>query len=167
MDGSATEPAYTFSGDLNTGIYHPAADTIGFAAGGVDVMRTTTAGINIYYPLDAARILNLTSPTDTSINYITLTADNLKYPLINITMTNGSNQDLYLQNLPVTGIPTGQVNLITVDRTGTDATNYGSNALILQTTVANYVGLKRFADGIGYRFMSAMLIFNGTSWCVG
>jgi hypothetical protein len=38
MDGSATEPAYTFSGDLNTGIYHPADDTIGFSAGGAPRM---------------------------------------------------------------------------------------------------------------------------------
>ena len=36
-DGSASAPAITNDGDTNTGIFFPAADTIGFAEGGVQV----------------------------------------------------------------------------------------------------------------------------------
>ena len=42
--GSASTPALTFSGDTNTGIFSPAADTIAFAEGGVESMRIDSAG---------------------------------------------------------------------------------------------------------------------------
>ena len=42
--GAVGTPAYTFSGDTNTGIYSPAADTIAFVDGGVESMRITSAG---------------------------------------------------------------------------------------------------------------------------
>jgi len=38
-DGSASAPAITTDGDTNTGIFFPAADTIAFAEGGVEVAR--------------------------------------------------------------------------------------------------------------------------------
>lgn len=37
--GSVTAPTYTFTGDLNTGIWSPAADTIAFSEGGSEAMR--------------------------------------------------------------------------------------------------------------------------------
>jgi hypothetical protein len=56
--GSAAAPSLTFSGDTNTGIFSPAADTIAFTEGGVESMRidasgnlllgTTTASANFY-----------------------------------------------------------------------------------------------------------------------
>ena len=42
--GSAASPSITFTGDTNTGIFSPGADTIGFAEGGVEAMRITSAG---------------------------------------------------------------------------------------------------------------------------
>lgn len=42
--GSVTAPSYTFSGDTNTGIYSPAADTIAFVEGGVEAMRISSSG---------------------------------------------------------------------------------------------------------------------------
>jgi hypothetical protein len=42
--GTAALPAITTSGDTNTGIFFPAADTIAFAEGGVEAMRITDAG---------------------------------------------------------------------------------------------------------------------------
>jgi hypothetical protein len=42
--GSAAAPAITTSGDTNTGIFFPAADTIAFAEGGVEAMRIDSAG---------------------------------------------------------------------------------------------------------------------------
>jgi hypothetical protein len=42
--GSAAAPSITFSGDTNTGIFSPAADTIAFAEGGVESGRFDSGG---------------------------------------------------------------------------------------------------------------------------
>ncbi len=42
--GSASAPAITRTGDTNTGIFFPAADTIAFAEGGTEAMRLDSAG---------------------------------------------------------------------------------------------------------------------------
>jgi len=42
--GSASLPAITTTGDTNTGIFFPAADTIAFAEGGVEAMRIDSSG---------------------------------------------------------------------------------------------------------------------------
>jgi len=42
--GSASAPAITVSGDTNTGIFFPAADTIAFAEGGAEAMRINSSG---------------------------------------------------------------------------------------------------------------------------
>lgn len=42
--GTAALPAITTSGDTNTGIYFPTADTIAFSEGGTEQMRLTSAG---------------------------------------------------------------------------------------------------------------------------
>jgi hypothetical protein len=42
--GSAAAPALTTTGDTNTGIFFPAADTIAFAEGGAEAMRIDSSG---------------------------------------------------------------------------------------------------------------------------
>ncbi len=42
--GTASLPSITFTGDTNTGIFSPAADTIAFAEGGVEAMRIDSSG---------------------------------------------------------------------------------------------------------------------------
>jgi hypothetical protein len=42
--GAVSAPAITTTGDTNTGIFFPAADTIAFTEGGVESMRITSAG---------------------------------------------------------------------------------------------------------------------------
>jgi hypothetical protein len=42
--GTATAPAFTTSGDINTGMFFPAADTIAFSEGGVETMRLDSSG---------------------------------------------------------------------------------------------------------------------------
>jgi hypothetical protein len=44
QNGTAAAPALSASGDTNTGIYFPAADTIAFAEGGVESMRLDSNG---------------------------------------------------------------------------------------------------------------------------
>ena len=42
--GTSAAPSITFTGDPNTGIFSPAADTIAFAEGGVEAMRIDSSG---------------------------------------------------------------------------------------------------------------------------
>ena len=42
--GAAATPSYTFTGDLNTGFWSPAADTLAASTGGSESMRITSAG---------------------------------------------------------------------------------------------------------------------------
>lgn len=42
--GAVGTPSYTFTGDLNTGIFSPAADTIAFVEGGAEAMRINSSG---------------------------------------------------------------------------------------------------------------------------
>jgi hypothetical protein len=42
--GTAALPSITFSGDTNTGVFAPAADTIGFTEGGAEAMRIDSNG---------------------------------------------------------------------------------------------------------------------------
>jgi hypothetical protein len=42
--GTASLPALTTTGDLNTGVFFPAADTIAFAEGGAEAMRIDSSG---------------------------------------------------------------------------------------------------------------------------
>jgi len=42
--GTASLPSITFTGDTNTGIFSPAADTIAFAEGGAEAMRINSSG---------------------------------------------------------------------------------------------------------------------------
>jgi hypothetical protein len=42
--GNASAPSITFTGDTNTGIFSPTADTIAFTEGGTESMRITSAG---------------------------------------------------------------------------------------------------------------------------
>jgi hypothetical protein len=42
--GLVGTPAYTFTGDLNTGMWSPAADTIAFSEGGVEAVRINSSG---------------------------------------------------------------------------------------------------------------------------
>lgn len=42
--GAQTTPAYSTSGDTNTGMWFPAADTIAFSEGGTEVMRINSSG---------------------------------------------------------------------------------------------------------------------------
>ncbi|MFA6134398.1 MAG: hypothetical protein WC869_10340 [Phycisphaerae bacterium] len=45
--GTVTAPGMSYSGDTNTGVYRVTADTLGFAAGGVQGATVTTAGLNV------------------------------------------------------------------------------------------------------------------------
>ncbi len=66
LNGTAALPAYTFDEDQDTGMFRKAADELGFAVGGVEVMSVTPSGITQdelafqrqIWPLGAIQALN-------------------------------------------------------------------------------------------------------------
>jgi hypothetical protein len=58
---SITAPSFTWTSDLNTGMWHPGADQIGFATGGVSRLNITTTAITTELPLTVTGDLTVTS----------------------------------------------------------------------------------------------------------
>jgi hypothetical protein len=82
--GTAAAPAVTTTGDLNTGIYFPAADNIGFTTGGTIRGRWTTDGLCFGTDTAAANALDdyeegTWTPIDQSGASLTLTVATGKY----------------------------------------------------------------------------------------
>jgi hypothetical protein len=71
--GSASNPSLTTAGDANTGIFFPAADTIAFAEGGVEVMRIDSSGnVGIGISSPAYRLdISSSQPARGVIGYLT------------------------------------------------------------------------------------------------
>jgi hypothetical protein len=65
--GAVGTPPYTFTGDLNTGMWSPAADTLAFSTNGAEVARLTSAGyLEAVYSDEVVALGN--SGTATTIN---------------------------------------------------------------------------------------------------
>jgi hypothetical protein len=88
--GTAAAPAITTTGDTNTGIFFPAADTIAFAEGGAEVMRIDADGDlgvgtnNPQYRIDVQsssgeQIARFRATTGTTQSYLTLQNNGTMY----------------------------------------------------------------------------------------
>jgi hypothetical protein len=71
--GTVSLPAITTTGDTNTGIFFPAADTIAFTEGGVEAMRINSSanvGIGTSSPTKRLTVVNLTDTTTVGNNSV-------------------------------------------------------------------------------------------------
>jgi hypothetical protein len=102
QDGTALAPAYSFTGEADTGIYHPAVNRIGFAAGGVERMTIDTASI----------ISTVT---------VTIPVGSAAYPSLNF--TGDTNTGLYDKTADTLGFATGGVERMSIDSVGTVTIN--------------------------------------------
>lgn len=132
--GTVSAPSITFTGDTNTGIYSPAADTIAFTEGGVEAMRIDSSGniraekavrATITADNDGSFDMNAASNfTCTPTGAITLTFTNI---------TSGQTGNILLvnnSNYAITAAATTKVasgSLTTLSATGTYWLSYYSN----------------------------------------
>ena len=75
--GTAALPAITTTGDTNTGMFFPAADTIAFAEGGAEAMRIDSSG-NVGIGTSPSTTLHVKSPTTTSSGIFAATIEQAK-----------------------------------------------------------------------------------------
>lgn len=74
--GTVTAPSISVTGDTNTGIYFPAADTIAFAEGGVEAMRLDASGNLLVGGTTANSIVQVTKNVNNSTDGVTLSNNN-------------------------------------------------------------------------------------------
>jgi hypothetical protein len=72
---TVTAPSFTWTGDLNTGMYAPAADTIGFTTGGAERVRIDSSGLTT-----VGSIILGTQTNKATITYTTNTARTYTLP---------------------------------------------------------------------------------------
>lgn len=78
-DGSASAPSITNTGDENTGVFFPAADTVGLATGGSERLRIDSSGTVIFNNAIQETTYSLTGtaldPSNGTVQYKTLSAN--------------------------------------------------------------------------------------------
>jgi len=144
--GTAALPAITTTGDTNTGIYFPAADTIAFTEGGAEAMRIDSSGnvgIGTSSPVGRLSVLGTDNTTQAVISgAIGTTGRGLRIATSLITV---NNDGAILDAQSATGTPT----------------------LIFQTASTEQMRLNSTGLGIGISSPSAKLDVNGTSFLRG
>ena len=119
--GTVSDPAITTSGDTNTGIFFPAADTIAFVEGGAEAMRINSSS-NVLIGGTAARgttagashlsIFNGTAPAGTLSNGISLYSASGDFNFMDAT---GNGYKVGFRNVPAVGTKTASYTLATAD----------------------------------------------------
>jgi hypothetical protein len=72
--GTVSAPVYSTTGDTNTGVFFPAADTVAIAAGGVESARVVSGLLSIPANSTAASAVRLYEDTDNGTNYVDIIA---------------------------------------------------------------------------------------------
>ena len=70
--GTAALPSITTTGDTNTGVFYPAADTVAISTGGTERMRVTSTGVNLNGSTSGS--VTITAPAVAGTNTLTLPA---------------------------------------------------------------------------------------------
>ncbi len=107
-NGSAAEPEFSFNNNIDTGIFDPAADTLGFSTAGTERMRIDATGnvaigtatpqsaLSIYNTTDGGG--NITLESNDWANSIGLTFRQAGFDKWSFGLGNDSTENLYLRN---------------------------------------------------------------------
>jgi hypothetical protein len=151
-DGTAATPSFSFSADANTGIYSPAADSIGFSAGGAGIATFTTA-------------YSAVSPVDGSLTVMTGAKNIASGTTVALESFFGSNIAIQRGRLTITWYSNGQ-------GTGVVYVNSNGNAVAeiedvypgsaISTTAGTPDSINIFADGDGtFSIQNTRLVTSG------
>jgi hypothetical protein len=80
--GTASLPVITTTGDVNTGIFFPAADTIAFTEGGAESMRISSGGEVGIGSTATTYKLNIQNSSTTAFDGMQVAGDNASYNLV-------------------------------------------------------------------------------------
>ena len=101
-NGTNALPSLTTTGDLNTGLYFPAADEVGITTGGTQRLKVSSTGIDITGGFTATVGSTITTADNTSqLTLISTDADANKGPALDLYRNSGS---------PASGDDTGRIN---------------------------------------------------------
>jgi hypothetical protein len=147
--GSAAAPAITTTGDTNTGIFFPAADTIAFSEGGTESMRIDSSG---------SVGIGTSSPTtklDVSGTAPTVTVQPSSGVASSIVDLKNPSQSWQLQNQYVGGASVGMFRIY-------DATNSTNRLTIDPSSGKVGIGVSTFTSGGGILELSQGITFPAT-----
>ena len=155
--GSNTAPTLTTSGDTNTGVFFPAADTVAIGTGGSERMRIDTSG----YILGGYSSAFDLSPAGTGqyagISASTSSASNWKFGALSFSADATANGMLFLKSRSAT------VGTNTVVQSGDALGNIGWRGAD-GTNYINAAGIQAFVDGTpGTNDMPGRLVFLTTA----
>ena len=111
--GTAALPGLTTTGDTNTGIYFPAADTLGFTTGGTERMRISSAGLSTFTGTTKVT-------TGAAVGNATPGAGGLAFPVTAVAVADANTLDDYEEGnwTPVVTFTGGNGDLTTAEALG-------------------------------------------------
>jgi len=108
--GTVSAPSVTFSGDTNTGIYSPAADTIAFTEGGVEAMRINSSA-QVEFSSGTVSLPSITATGDLNTGIFFPAADT-------VAIVEGGTEALRINSDGQTVFTAGTVSLPSITTTG-------------------------------------------------